>query len=55
MVNSVPVVVPARGRVSRPLAKTMYRRKPAESRALLRITRLSAGFVNEGFLALLLQ
>lgn len=55
MVNFPSVVAPSRGRVSRSSAKTIDRRKPAERRVLLRITRLSAGFINEGFFALLFR
>jgi hypothetical protein len=55
MVNFPPVVAPSRGCVSRPPAKTTHRRKPAERRVLLRITRLSAGFINEGTTALLFR
>ena len=55
MVNLFAVVAPSRERVSRSSAKTIDRRKPAEMRALLRITRLSAGFIYEGFLALLFR
>ena len=47
------VAAQSRGCVSRPLAKTRDRREPAELRVLLRITRSSAGCVNESFSALL--
>ena len=55
MVNFAVMVAPSRECVSRSLAKTIDRRNPAERRALLRITRLSAGFINEGSLALLFR
>jgi hypothetical protein len=55
VVKSLLVVAPSRECVSRSFAKTIDRRKPAERRVLLRITRLSAGFINEGFLALLFR
>jgi hypothetical protein len=55
MVDFRSVVALSRGCVSRPPAKTTHRRKPAERRVLLRITRLSAGFINEGSPALLFR
>lgn len=49
------VAAPARGRASRPTAKTTHRRTPTERGSVLRTDPLSVGGVNENHLVLLFR